>query len=341
MNVRKRNSQGKLNLMSFTFNNINIFGLFVEDTIIKRSTVEKTEKGNSFRTISIGGPPLYMGFVMNLIAKFYPKIGYAKIYSYIDEDLATVLRIGDYFPQETVELLPSDTSPRFELIYLQEEERNIILKNIPDLFDINEFGLNINKESVVIVSSVFQEFNDETLFEELRKNDSFIVLDPQGFFRKILRDSQIRYDQWFDEEILTRVDCVKLSRNEACSLGLGDDSVKIIEELLKIGPQYVIITDGRFGAFLGKRKIGEPKPEIFKIPAYVTGRSIDETGAGDAFLYTFISFLTSLTDANVSIAYASSISSILIENRFNLDKYSLEEIEKRKDEVFFNIQQLK
>lgn len=325
--------------MPFSFNNIHILGFFVEDTIIKRSTTEKIEKVEESRTISIGGPPLYMGFATKLIAKLYPRTGYPKIHSYIDKDLATRLRDEDYFPQEILDLVLCNKSPKFELSYLSaKEERKIVLRNSPNLYDASKFSLNLNIESAIIISSVFQEFNDSAFFEVLRKKCSFIALDPQGFFRKKVDDNHIRYNHWFDKKILTKVDCIKLSRNEANLLGVGDEPTKIIEELMKFGLKFVLITDGKFGSYFGRVKNSELNFEVFKIPAYLVEKTIDETGAGDVFYYTFIAFLYFLADEKAAIAYATSISSLLVEHRFNPEMYSFREIEKRKNETLSHIQ---
>ncbi|MHA2054094.1 MAG: PfkB family carbohydrate kinase [Candidatus Hodarchaeales archaeon] len=326
--------------MAFPTNRILILGLFVHDTIINLNSVGKLNKVKEPTAISVGGPPLYMGFAMNLLGKFYPKIGYSKIYSFIDKNLADKLKLLDYFPQEVLTLVNCEKSPRFELTYLNGlKEREIKLRNAPASYDINRFNIKLNSQSVVVVSSVFQEFNDPIFFEFLRKNCSFIALDPQGFFRKKTDESQIRYTQWFDKRILKQIDCLKLSRNEANFLGLGDNPVRIIEELMKLGIELVIITDGKFGSYLGRRIGDKSKPDINKIPAYNTGYSTNETGAGDTFFYTFLTFLIAFSDEKESIAYASSISSILVEKRFSLGEYNFKEIEKRKDFVLSNIQQ--
>ncbi len=327
--------------MALLMNKLLILGLFVQDTIIKVKSVEVLDKINESTTISIGGPPLYMGFAMNLIRKFYSEIGDSKIYSFVDKELAYELSNLEFFPYDALEFVHCEKSPRFKLTYLRGlEERKIELVNTPELYDLNKFDLDINNNSVFIISSIFQEFNNPAIFRSLRKKNSFIALDPQGFFRRQKNNSKIIYKKWFDPMIVGHLDCIKLSRHEAKLLSLGDDPIKIIEELMKFNLKYVIITSGKAGSYLGKRSDRKSKLEISQVPAYDSGNISDETGAGDIFFYTFIAFLIALADEKVSMAYASSMSSLLVEKRFNLEEYNFEEIERRKNVVLSNIQHI-
>jgi sugar/nucleoside kinase (ribokinase family) len=103
--------------------------------------------------------------------------------------------------------------------------------------------------------------------------------------------------------------------------------------LLELDISYVIITQGENGAILGCGNSSNLPLRLYSIPAYSVDIIIDETGAGDAFLIAFIAFLQLLDDELEAIAFATSIASLLVENRFDSTKFSVENIAFRQETI--------
>nr|MDO8084453.1 PfkB family carbohydrate kinase [Candidatus Sigynarchaeum springense]MDO8118551.1 PfkB family carbohydrate kinase [Candidatus Sigynarchaeota archaeon] len=96
-----------------------------------------------------------------------------------------------------------------------------------------------------------------------------------------------------------------------------DEPIKCIEYLLaEFKESTIMLTLGRKGSYLGKN-VGR-KAKIERIPAFKPAKIVDETGAGDTFL---VSFLSRLGNSSCSIdackdaaLFASAASSFLVED---------------------------
>ncbi|HYH36076.1 MAG TPA: carbohydrate kinase family protein [Candidatus Saccharimonadales bacterium] len=85
--------------------------------------------------------------------------------------------------------------------------------------------------------------------------------------------------------IYKRSELLVLNREEAALVGGGDvkDIHDLFDELHKLGPKIVVITDGPGGAYASD---GENR---FSMPLYPDpGPPVDRTGAGDSFASTFV-----------------------------------------------------
>jgi sugar/nucleoside kinase (ribokinase family) len=99
--------------------------------------------------------------------------------------------------------------------------------------------------------------------------------------------------------VLGRVDILFINDEEALELSGRDSVLLAAEDILGLGPRYVVIKRGEFGAIL----FGDDL-RIF-VPAVLLPRVIDPTGAGDAFAGGFMGYLAgseeldrrSITDA--------------------------------------------
>jgi sugar/nucleoside kinase (ribokinase family) len=95
------------------------------------------------------------------------------------------------------------------------------------------------------------------------------------------------------------------------------DPVKSIEYFLGEFPDItVLLTLGRSGSYIGKNTGG--KPRIDKVPAFKPDKIVDETGAGDTFLVSFLSRLKDsscgFNDCKDAALFAAAASSFLVEN---------------------------
>ena len=311
-----------------------ILGIYVIDEIINEKFNSNNSVDKSKELISLGGPPTFIGFIGNILSRLFSEISNPTLYSYLCPEVEQLLEATSDILNLSGHFIQHSICPKFRLDYSHaEQERKITLFNPQINFDLKLFPWQLNESTVVIVNSVYQEFNNPDIFSFLRTNEFYVVLDPQGFFRKISTDGKVIYSNWFNREILSNIDCLKLSENEARLLEIGETLPEIIENLLLLNISYVIITKGERGALLGCKGFPEPQHTLYFIPAYSVDSAIDETGAGDVFLYTFIVFLQLLADELEAIAFATSVASLLVENKFDNTKFSIENITIRQESI--------
>ena len=318
-----------------------ILGLYVIDAIIKNTDKNINVISEKNRAFSLGGPPTYMGFVGNILSDLFSEVNKPSLYTYICPKVELFLESTSDIFNLSGHFINYPKCPEFRLDYSQSgQEREITLFNPLARFDTKLFPWKLDECTITIVNSVYQEFNNPDIFSFLRKNQFFIVLDPQGFFRKISPNGKVVYSNWFNRSILSQVDCLKLSEHEAGLLEIGNTLSDITLNLLNLNISYVIITKGQNGAILGCKDPRKSLISIFSIPAYKVDTSIDETGAGDAFLYAFIVFLQLSADKLEAIAFATSIASLLVENRFDVSKYTIDSITNRQEFIKTQIKEL-
>ncbi|MHA2112342.1 MAG: PfkB family carbohydrate kinase [Candidatus Hodarchaeales archaeon] len=324
-----------------TNSKILILGLYVIDEIIKKSDIITSSIVKKKEPFSLGGPPTFMGFVGNILANLFSEVSKPTLYTYVCPEVEQFLDSTNDIFNLSGHFIHNSICPKFHLDYSQtEQERNITLFNPLASFDVKLFPWKRNESTTIIINSVYQEFNKPDIFSFLRKNGFYIVLDPQGFFRKILPEGKVVYSNWFNQGILSQIDCLKVSENEAMLLNFGKTLIETVLNLLDLNISYVIITKGEKGAIMGCKDPCNSKHLIYSIPAYTVDTTIDETGAGDAFLYSFIVFLQLLDDELEAISFSTSIASLLVEYRFDVKKFTIENIAIRQETVRSQIKAL-
>ena len=104
-----------------------------------------------------------------------------------------------------------------------------------------------------------------------------IVCDTMDLWIETARDELL--------EVLRRVDVAAMNDAELRQLTGEPNLAKAAGEVLEMGPEYIIIKKGEYGAALVSRD------RHFALPCYPLPSVIDPTGAGDSFAGGFIGFL--------------------------------------------------
>lgn len=108
------------------------------------------------------------------------------------------------------------------------------------------------------------------------------------------------------KHILERTDALILNKEEACFIVGRNDPEKLCEHLHDLGPRYVVVTDGKRGAWAsdGKKKYFVKPPDV---------KVKETTGAGDAFGSSFVAGLVKKDDVKfaLELATANAISVIM------------------------------
>jgi ribokinase len=160
-----------------------------------------------------------------------------------------------------------------------EGDRTILAyKGANNFLKFGEINLNKLKTKWFYFSSMVEGSYEtlEKLADYAVKHNIQIAFNPSNYLAEKGR--------LFLKEVLMRTNLLVLNKEEA-GLIAGNHKIDVLlKELLELGPQYVVITDGKRGAYtVHGKNILHVLPNNIKI--------IETTGAGDGFASTFLSGL--------------------------------------------------
>jgi sugar/nucleoside kinase (ribokinase family) len=143
------------------------------------------------------------------------------------------------------------------------------------------------------------------VLNQLSKKPTAIVLDTMNFWMDTALEDLTK--------IIKRVNVIVINDEEAMQLSGKETLFSAAEEILKLGPKYVVIKKGEHGAML----FGED--QFFISPAYPVKNVIDPTGAGDSFaggLGGYLSEKSELSFENLKngIVYGTIMASFCVES---------------------------
>lgn len=138
----------------------------------------------------------------------------------------------------------------------------------------------------------------------------FVMVDSMDFWIEGDREQVAR--------VFQRCDCVVLNDEEVRLFG-GDVNVpRAVRRILELGPQYVVVKRGEFGAALVSDH------GWFFAPAYPLDDVVDPTGAGDSFAGAFLGSLAAAGSTDEAalrraVVYGSVAASFTVE-AFSVDR---------------------
>jgi sugar/nucleoside kinase (ribokinase family) len=139
-----------------------------------------------------------------------------------------------------VKTTPHSTCLRLEYPTSNVDERILYITSSAGPFTAEEVR-DISSKAFVIGASVRGEVSLEVI-EELRKKDTQIAVDLQGFIR-VVEDGRFVFRDWPEKEkILSRVDVVKTDAVEA-ELLTGEKNIRAAAKMIAdCGPKEVVLT---------------------------------------------------------------------------------------------------
>jgi len=154
----------------------------------------------------------------------------------------------------------------------------------------------------VIISPLYDEISVE-LFEKIKNDASFVLLDPQGFLRRTNSENKIYLEQ--TELDLSNVSAIKVNPDELRSLTNSSnlDGIKILQ---KKGIDSVILTDKQNITLLSKNRIYSitlPNLELN-----------DTTGIGDIFCAAFCCTILKEKDILWALSFAGGAAQAALES---------------------------
>ena len=161
-----------------------------------------------------------------------------------------------------------------------------------------------------------------SIVSQFDKKPNFTMLDTMNFWMDNTLDNLLK--------IISKVDLICINDEEVIQLSGCKDYENGGKKILTMGPKYIIMKKGEFGATLYS-----DESEFF-CPSFKVKKVIDPTGAGDSFAGAFAGYLAeskNYTFESISSAliYANAVASFCvekfgIENMLHIPK---DEIDKR------------
>jgi len=207
-------------------------------------------------------------------------------------------------------IIDSEETGGFSLVYY-DNFGNRTLNILGRADNIQYLDSNTYSDSeAILVAPILGEVSFD-LIKEIRRNfDGFFFCDPQGLLRDTDKTGRIIHEKPKGiEDVLGAFDVVKPNELEAKIL-TGIDCRQNPHRAAKIikswGPKIVIVTLAELGSVIydGRKFIDVPPFEV---------NLVDATGAGDTYMAGFTYEYLKTNDIRTAGCFASSVSSIMIE----------------------------
>ncbi len=221
-------------------------------------------------------------------------VGGAAVYAATAASLMATPRVvgivGGDFPQEALDFLVARGAD-LAGVKRVPEGKSFYWSGVYD-YDLND------RETLDTQLNVFADFHP-TLPESFRQSRYCFLanIQPQVQLSVLEQLEDARFvmcdtmNYWIDNErealleVLSRVDLALLNDTEIRQLADTPNLADAARRVLDLGPDYIVVKKGEYGAALVSRD------EHFGIPSYPLAHVVDPTGAGDSFAGGMIGFL--------------------------------------------------
>jgi sugar/nucleoside kinase (ribokinase family) len=257
--------------------------------IISHCTID-TIQINDSKYVVPGGPACYCSLTARIL-KFD-----VRLHTKFGSDFPLV----NYLTEQKIvfeDALSTKPTTQF-ILNLVNSERTLFLQNKCEPVS----NITLDTDSVII-SPLFDEISIE-LFEKIKKNANFVLLDPQGFLRRNNSENKIYLEQ--TDLNLSNVSAIKVNPDELkCLTNTSNiDGIKILQ---KKGIENVILTDKQNISLLSKNRIYSiTLPDI---------ELNDTTGIGDIFSATFCCTMLKEKDVLWALSFAGGAAQAALESR--------------------------
>jgi sugar/nucleoside kinase (ribokinase family) len=266
--------------------------------VLSHCTID-TIQVNDSKYVVPGGPACYCSLTARIL-KFD-----VRLHTKFGSDFPLI----DYLVEQKIvfeNALSTKQTTQFTL-NLVNSERELFLQNKCDPIS----NITLDADSVII-SPLFDEISVE-LFEKIKNDASFVLLDPQGFLRRVNSENKIYLEQ--TDLNLSGISAIKVNSDELRSLTNNSnlDGIKILQ---KKGIDNVILTDKQNISLLSENKIYS-----ITLPDIVLN---DTTGIGDIFSSTFCCTMLKEKDVLWALSFAGGAAQAALESgQIGLEKIPL------------------
>ncbi len=238
--------------------------------------------------------------------------------SYFNQQSSLISVIGDDFPQSTLDDLKT-RGVSLDGLQIKKGEKSFFWAGKYH-FDMNtrdtlDTQLNVLAGFTPVVPDSYQNANylmlgnldpnvQLSVIKQLKNRPKLIVLDTMNFWMEIALDSL--------KKVISEIDVLTINDEEARQLSGEFSIVKAARKILSMGPKFLIIKRGEYGAILFD------KEKMFFAPALPLEEVMDPTGAGDTFAGGFIGYLAHTNDISFenmkrAIIIGSALASFTVE----------------------------
>lgn len=247
-------------------------------------------------------------------------------------DTTLYTKFGNDFPKDLLvsknidfeNSLSEQSTTRFK-ITINGSDRTLYLQNACEPIVYSQ----INADCVVI-SPVYHEISNN-VYEKIKNDSNFILLDPQGFLRQI--DSEKKIILKKTEIDLSKISAIKVNPEELFCL-TNEIGIEAMKKLQKRGVENVIFTNKREISILVKDKLYSitlPNLKLF-----------DTTGIGDIFCSTFCCTMLKEKDFFWALCFAGGAAQAAIESKkIGLDKIPAKGATETNAAYFYNLVKFK
>ncbi|HME18568.1 MAG TPA: PfkB family carbohydrate kinase [Nitrososphaerales archaeon] len=245
---------------------------------------------------TIGGPPCYAGLLCSRFGM----------------DVSVMTKVGPDFPDEQAVWLARNGivlgsahrsltkgTTRFRIETKAPSRELTLLNRCEDISKEQLPGVRVNAS---LVSPIAGEISPSLLAEISARSD-FTFLDPQGFVRAFDSRGNVSVREPKDRSILTKVDAVKMDREEAEALTGRVSPRDSLQKLSALGLRKAVVTQGSNECYVldGTRiyEIQVPKAQV-----------VDQTGAGDILGGAIVSMYLRTRDFLRSACFGIAASSL-------------------------------
>ena len=263
--------------------------------VISHCTIDTIEINDS-KYVVPGGPGCYCSLTARSL-KFD-----VKLHTKFGSDFT----LSDYLTEKKIDFensLSNELTTQF-ILQIVNSERTLFLKNKCEVID----NIVLDTDSAII-SPLFDEISLD-LFEKVTNDASFVLLDPQGFLRRIDSENKIYLEH--TDLNLSNVSAIKVNSDELNALTNASnlDGIKILQ---KKGIDNVILTDKQNISLLSGNKIYSiALPDI---------ELNDTTGIGDIFSAAFCCTMLKEKDILWALSFAGGAAQAALESgKIGLEK---------------------
>jgi sugar/nucleoside kinase (ribokinase family) len=155
----------------------------------------------------------------------------------------------------------------------------------------------------VMLGNIAPELQLEVL-EQIR-DPKLVIADTMNFWIEGRLDAL--------KKVLSRIDLLVINEEESRQLAEAYNIVTVARRLLDMGPRWVVIKRGEYGAMLF-----DQEDEVFAAPAYPLEEVADPTGAGDSFAGGLLGFIAKRDDLGPTtlrhaVIHGSAVASFCVE----------------------------
>jgi sugar/nucleoside kinase (ribokinase family) len=249
------------------------------------------------RTVtSIGGPPCYSGLIcsrLGMDVSVMTKVGR----DFPDDQVVWLARNGIVLKESHRSLTRGTTRFRIENA---GPSRGLTLLNRCE--DIPKEQLPEVRVSASVVSPIAGEISSSLLTEISARSD-FTFLDPQGLVRSFDVKGKVTITGLKDQSVLTKVDAVKMDKEEATALTGRWAPREALQKLSSLGIRKGVVTQGGEQCYIldGTRiyEVQVPRSPV-----------VDPTGAGDILGGCIVSMYLRTRDFLRSACFGIAASSL-------------------------------